>query len=123
MRKTSPIIGGGCFIISFGLFYLFYKYVFYANLFLENCIGLAIWSLFIGFAFFLYSFLQRKVSLIILLLTYIIAFIALYLIFSNSIDSNENIRGLLTFIMIMLSGFVATLLFEGFTWVKNKKLS
>ena len=121
MKKAAPFIGGGFFIVTFALFYLLYKYVFVVDLFLANCVGLAIWSLFIGFAFFLYSFLQRKTSFVVLGLTYMIAIIALYQIFANTNDVADNIKGLLTFFMVMLVGFIITLLFEIYMWSKNKK--
>jgi|SRR5690554_1640203 len=121
LKKQAPLIGLGVFALTLLLFYLCYEYVFYVNLFSENIIGLVIWSFFIAVAFSLFSFLERKVSLIIMLLTYVSAFISLFVIFSDSDNTFSNITGLLTFIFVVIGGFLLAVVIEITQWVISKK--
>lgn len=120
MKKQAPLLGLGIIALSLLLFYVFYEYVFYVNLFNENVVGLAIWSTFIGLVFFLYAFTSRKISLLIMSLFYVVAYGVLFSIFYQNEDPFANITGLLMFIFIIIGGFLVTLLYEGFMWYKKK---
>ncbi len=120
MKKQAPLLGLGIIALSLLLFYVFYEYVFYVNLFNENVVGLAIWSTFIGLVFFLYAFTSRKTSLLIMSLFYVVAYGVLFSIFYQNEDPFANITGLLMFIFIIIGGFLVTLLYEGFMWYKKK---
>lgn len=120
MKKQAPLLGLGIIALSLLLFYVFYEYVFYVNLFNENVVGLAIWSAFIGLVFFLYAFTSRKISLLIMSLFYVVAYGVLFSIFYQNEDPFANITGLLMFIFIIIGGFLVTLLYEGFMWYKKK---
>lgn len=120
MKKQAPLLGLGIIALSLLLFYVFYEYVFYVNLFNENVVGLAIWSTFIGLVFFLYAFTSRKISLLIMSLFYVVAYGVLFSIFYQNEDPFANITGLLMFIFIIIGGFLVTLLYEGFVWYKKK---
>ncbi len=120
MKKQAPLLGLGIIALSLLLFYVFYEYVFYVNLFNENVVGLAIWSAFIGLVFFLYAFTSRKISLLIMSLFYVVAYGVLFSIFYQNEDPFANITGLLMFIFIIIGGFLVTLLYEGYMWYTKK---
>lgn len=120
MKKQAPLLGLGIIALSLLLFYVFYEYVFYVNLFNENVVGLAIWSAFIGLVFFLYAFTSRKISLLIMSLFYVVAYGVLFSIFYQNEDPFANITGLLIFIFIIIGGFLVTLLYEGYMWYTKK---
>lgn len=121
VKKQAPLIGLGVFALTILLFYLSYEYVFFVNLFSENVVGLIIWSFFIAVAFSLFSFLEKKVALMIMLLTYVSAFITLFIIFSDTDYTFNNITGLLMFIIIIIGGFVVSLIMEIILWFFIKR--
>lgn len=121
VKKQAPLIGLGVFALTLSLFYLSYEYVFFVNLFSENVVGLIIWSFFIAVAFSLFSFLEKKVALVIMLITYVSAFVTLFMIFSDTDNTFNNITGLLMFIIIIISGFVVSLIVEIILWFLKKK--
>lgn len=121
VKKQAPLIGLGVFALTILLFYLSYEYVFFVNLFSENVVGLIIWSFFIAVAFSLFSFLEKKVALMIMLLTYVSAFITLFIIFSDTDNTFNNITGLLMFIIIIIGGFVVSLIMEIILWFFIKR--
>lgn len=121
IKKQAPLIGLGVFALTLSLFYVSYEYVFFVNLFSENVVGLIIWSFFIAVAFSLFSFLEKKIALVIMLLTYITAFITLFMIFSDTDNTFNNITGLLMFIIIIIGGFVFSVLTEIILWILKKK--
>lgn len=124
VKKQAPLIGLGVFALTLLLFYLSYEYVFYVNLFRENFFGLVIWSFFIAAAFSLFSFLEKKVALVIMSLTYVSAFITLFVIFSDTDNTFNNITGLLSFIVIIIIGFIISVIIEAIQWIlKNKQKS
>ncbi len=124
IKKQAPLIGLGVFALTLSLFYVSYEYVFFVNLFSENFVGLIIWSFFIAVAFSLFSFLEKKIALVIMLLTYVGAFITLFMIFSDTDNTFNNITGLLMFIIIIIGGFAFSVLTEIILWfLKRKKNS
>ncbi len=121
MKKSAPFLALGIFALTIALFYIVYEYVFYVNLFNENLFGLVIWSLFVGLITFIYSMFDRKYGLGVFLISYVVAFILLYMTFSNTDNTFANITGLLMFIFVLLGGFIFSLITEGLLWFIKKK--
>ena len=121
MKKSAPFLAFGIFALTIALFYIVYEYVFYVNLFNENLFGLIIWSLFVGLMTFIYSIFEWKYGLGIFLISYVVAFILLYMTFSNTDNTFANITGLLMFIFVLLGGFIFSLVTEGLLWFLKKK--
>ncbi len=121
MKKGAIPLALGVFALAMLLFYVVYEYVFFVNLFQENVVGLTIWSLFAGLITFIYAYFERKFGLGIFLISYVAAFIALFVIFSNTDYTFANITGLLSFIYILIGGFALSFVVEAILWFTKRK--
>ncbi len=121
MKKSAPLLAVGVFALTIALFYIVYEYVFYVNLFNENVFGLIVWSLFAGLVTFVYALFDRKYGLGIFMISYVTAFMLLYMTFSDTDNTFANITGLLMFIFVLLGGFILSIIVEGILLLAKKK--